>query len=144
MQRGVGEHRVELGDEVERVTVDLADVEALHARDRQQLVAQIDAEHVGAQRLDLGGERAVAAAEIENALAGPGAEHAEYRARQFLHEAAVTGIVGRRPALDRLRRRGIDTRLASFRLPRLVIQRRLGGARAQRRAGRDDMPRRCR
>ena len=107
MERGIGEHRVELGDEIERVAVDLADVEPLHARHGEQLVAQIDAEDVRAERLDLGRERAVAAAEIEDALAGLGAKHAEYGTGKLLHEAAVLGVVGRRPALHRLRRRGI-------------------------------------
>ncbi len=49
----------------------LRTAEPLHLGSRQQLVAQIDAEHVGAGRLDLGGQRAVAAAEIEDALARP-------------------------------------------------------------------------
>ena len=46
MERGIGEHRVELGDEIERVAVDLADIEPLHARHGEQLVAQIDAEDI--------------------------------------------------------------------------------------------------
>ena len=56
-------------DEVESMAVELADPQAFHARHREQLVAEIDAEHVGAGGLDLGGERPVAAAEIEDALA---------------------------------------------------------------------------
>src|SRR4029078_885628 len=43
IQRGIGEERVELGDEVQRVSIHFADSEPLHARDRKQLVAQIDA-----------------------------------------------------------------------------------------------------
>ena len=118
------------------MAVDFADIESLHPRHGEQLVAQIDAEDMGAQRLDLGGQRAVAAAEIENALAGLGAEHAEYRTGKLLHEAAVLGIVGGRPALHRLGRRACLRPCASLGLPRLVIQRRLHGARAKRRAGR--------
>ena len=137
MQRRIGEHRVELGDEIEGMAVDLADSEALHPRDGEQLVAEIDAEHIGARCLDLGGQRAIAAAKIENPFARLGAEHAEHRSGQLLHEAAVPRIVGGGPALHGLRRRGVEKRVpASFRLPRLVIQRRLRGARAQRRAGR--------
>lgn len=48
LQRRVGEDRVEFGDEVEGVTVDFADVEPLHPRHGEQLVAQIDTENVGA------------------------------------------------------------------------------------------------
>jgi hypothetical protein len=97
--------RIELGDEVQSMTVKLADGEPLHLGSRQQFLAQIDAEHVGAGRLDLGGQRAVAAAEVEDTLARPWRQHGEDGTGHLLHEAAVACIVGRRPALDGLRRR---------------------------------------
>ena len=84
MQRGIGEHGVELGREVERVSVELADRKTLHARDSKQLIAQIDAKYTGSRRLDLGGERAVPAAEIEDALARTWAKHGEDRACQVV------------------------------------------------------------
>ncbi len=111
MQRRIGEYRVELGDEIERMAVHFADIEALHPRDGQQLIAEIDAENIGAGCLDLGGQRAVAAAKIENPFARLGAEHAEHRSGQLLHEAAVPRIVGGRPALHGLRRRGVEKRV---------------------------------
>src|SRR5262249_19141248 len=75
VQGGIGEHSVELGDEVQRMAVHFADGEPLHARNREQLVAQIDAKHIGAGRLDLFRQRAVAAAKIENSLASLRREH---------------------------------------------------------------------
>jgi len=44
------------------MAVHLPDVEPLHARHGEQLVAQIDAKDVGARSLDLCRQRAVAAA----------------------------------------------------------------------------------
>ena len=90
------------------MAVELADLEALHARHGEQLVAEIDAEHVGAGGLDLGGERAVAAAEIENALARSWRRAWRTRPGQLLHETAVARIVGGRPALHGLGRRGVE------------------------------------
>src|SRR3990172_1241290 len=95
------------------MAVDLADVEALHPRDGEQLVTQVDAENVGAGRFDLRRERAVAAAKIEDALAGLGAKHAEHSPGKLLHEAAVLRVVRSRPALNRLGRRGVQQRLSS-------------------------------
>ena len=108
MERRVGEHRVELGDKIQRVTVKLADRKPLHAGDGQQLLAQIDAEDIGANRPDLRRQCAVAAAQIEDAFAGLRGEHAEDGAGELVHEAAVLGVVGRRPALHRLGRHGIE------------------------------------
>jgi hypothetical protein len=107
MQRRVGEHRVELLHEVERVAVGLADVEAFHACHGKQLVREIDAEHVGSRGLDLRGQRSITAAKVENALAGLRREHGEDGARQILHEAPVLRIVGGRPALNGNGRRGV-------------------------------------
>jgi len=102
VQGGIGEHSVELRDEVQRVPVHFADGEPLHARNCEQLVAQIDAKHIGAGRLDLFRQRAVAAAKIENALAWLRHEHGEYGARHLLNEAPVLCIIRCRPALNGL------------------------------------------
>jgi len=112
MQRGIGEHRIELGDEIQGMAVDFADSEAFHPRHREQLIAQVDAENVGAGGLDFGSEHAVAAAKIEDALAGLGTKHPEHGARQLLHEAAVPRIVGRRPTLNGLRQRCVEKPLS--------------------------------
>src|SRR4029079_9361816 len=79
MQRRIGEYRVELGYEIERMAVHFADSEALHPRDGQQLIAEINAESIAAGYLDRGDQRAVAAAKIENPFARLGAEHAKHR-----------------------------------------------------------------
>ena len=110
VERGVGKDRVELGHEIQGVAVDLADIEPLHARHGQEFVAQIDADDIGAESLDLCRQRTVAAAEIEDPLPGLGAEQTEYRAGELLHEAAILGVVGRRPALHRRGQRGIARR----------------------------------
>jgi hypothetical protein len=62
MQGHVGEHCIEFRDEVERMAIELADPQALHARYRQELVAQIDSEDVSAGGFDLCGEHAIASA----------------------------------------------------------------------------------
>jgi hypothetical protein len=110
MECGVGEHCVELGHKVERMAVKLAHREPLHARDSEQLLAQIDAEDVGAERPDFRRERAVAAAKIEDALSGLRREHVEDGAGKLLYEAPVLGVIRRRPALHRLRRFGVERR----------------------------------
>jgi hypothetical protein len=92
MECGVGEHCVELGDKVERMAVKLAHREPLHARDSEQLLAQIDAEDVGAERPDFRRERAVAAAKIEDALGRLRREHGEDGACELLNEAPVSRI----------------------------------------------------
>jgi hypothetical protein len=93
MQRCIGEHRIKFRDEVERMSVNLADSEPLHARNREQLVAQIDAKDVGAGSLDLRRQRAIAAAEIQDALARPWRKHGEYGASKLLNEAPVPRVV---------------------------------------------------
>ena len=90
------------------MAVELADAQAFHARHREQLVAEIDAEHVGARGLDLGGERPVAATKIEDALAGSRLEHGEDGAGKLLHETPVPRIIGRRPTLHGLGRGGVE------------------------------------
>src|SRR5262245_52071469 len=89
VERGVGEHCIELGDKVERMPVNLAHGEPLHARDSEQFLAQIDAKNIGAERPDLRRERAVATAEIEDALSGLRLKHTEDSAGKLLHEATV-------------------------------------------------------
>src|SRR4029079_8725783 len=89
------------------MAVELADPQALHARHREQLVAEIDAEHVCARSLDLGAERPIAATEIEDALAWSRLEHGEDGAGKLLHETSVPSIIRRRPALHWLRRGGV-------------------------------------
>jgi hypothetical protein len=101
MQRGVGEHGVEGAVIGQRVPVRALDSEAARARRSQEVFAQIDAQHVGGGGRDLGGEHAMAAAEIENALAFPRVEHGEHVAGEIGDETPIAGIVVGGPALHR-------------------------------------------
>ena len=64
----------------------------------------IHSEDTPASRRDRGGQRPVAATEIEDVIVGSGGEHLDQRSRQIGHEAAVLGVAGGIPAL---RLRGI-------------------------------------
>ena len=71
---------------------------------RHLLRTGIDTEDMPAARRDRGGQRPVAAAEIENIVVGSGCEHLDQRSGQIGHEAAVLGVADGIPSL---RLRGI-------------------------------------
>jgi hypothetical protein len=71
VERSVGEDCIELIGEGKRMAVDLLHLEALGGGGGKQLLAQIDPQHIGAIGGDRFRQHAVAAAEVENALALP-------------------------------------------------------------------------
>ena len=70
VQSGVGEDGVELTIKGELMAIGFLDAKSARRGDRQQIVAEVGAEHIGAGGRDLRRQSSVAAAEIENAFAG--------------------------------------------------------------------------
>ena len=108
VQRGIGEHRIELVLERKGVAVDPLHRESTGGGGFEQLLGEIGAKDLGPGSGDRLGQHAVAAAKIENALAPPWREHVEHGLGQVGDEASVAGIAVRRPALDRLWRGALD------------------------------------
>jgi hypothetical protein len=109
VQRRVGEHRVELVRERQRLAVQHLHRDAARTRRLRQLLAGIGAEHRGAGLDELLGQGAVAATQVEDALAAPGREPFDHRCAEVGHEPAVVRIslrvpllAGRRPLVDRV------------------------------------------
>jgi hypothetical protein len=91
------------------MAVDLLHLEALGGSSFKQLLAQIGAKHVGAARCDLLRQHAIAAAEVEDALALPRREQIEHRAGKIGDETPFHGVIVGLPALHRLRRRHLHS-----------------------------------
>ena len=101
MQGGVGESRVERFRELEVGGVDQADVETLGLGRGHHRQAIVDPDHVRAALLDLERQRAVAATDVEDMLAGLRIEQLKRCLPQRGHEAAVAGIICRIPSRGR-------------------------------------------
>ena len=110
VQRRVGEDGVELTPEGKRMTIHPEHRKSARTRRGEQLFAEIDAEHISAGRRDLGGEHAMAAAEIEDALAFCGREHGEDGTGKVGDKTAVRRIVVGRPALHGFGGKGFQRR----------------------------------
>jgi hypothetical protein len=108
VQRRVGEDRVELGFERKGMAVDPLHLEALAGGDGKQLLAQIGPKHIGAVGGDRFSQHAVAATEVENALAVARREEIDHGTGKLRDEAPLHGIVVGLPALDRFWRGHCD------------------------------------
>ena len=104
MQRCIGEDRVELAFEGQRVTVDSLHLEPLGGSRSQKLLAQIGAKDVGAGSRNQFGQLATAAAKVENPLAPLWRKQIDHRTGKIGDEPPFLGVVIRLPALHRLRR----------------------------------------
>src|SRR6185312_5774267 len=100
MERGIAEDRIELACEGEPHAVDDPRIEPLGLGRRHLLGALIDADRL-AERRELGRQRAIAAAEIENPLARPRREPLEHALPQSRHEARIAAIALWVPMLRR-------------------------------------------
>jgi hypothetical protein len=101
VQRGVREHRVELALEGEALARHDPRVEPLRLGRGDHVGRGIDRDDCGAGGGELRGQHAVAAAEIENALAGLGREQLDDRRAKGRHKMRGLGITLRRPMLLR-------------------------------------------
>jgi len=104
VQRCIGEDRVELAFEGQRVTVDSLHLEPLGGSRSQKLLAQIGAKDVGAGSRNQFGQLATAAAKVENPLAPLWRKQIDHRTGKIGDEPPFLGVVIRLPALHRLRR----------------------------------------
>ena len=92
--------------ERQRLRVELARVETARDGGGHELGRRIGADHDGARLHELLGERAVAAADVEDALARPRRQQVEHRLAEVRHEARVGRVVGGVPRLAAQRLRG--------------------------------------
>jgi hypothetical protein len=99
VEHRVGEHRVELALERQRLRVDLARVDAAGRGRGHEVGRRIHADHRGASLHEPFRERAVAAADVEDALTRARREQVEHRLPEIRHEPRVGGVVGRVPRL---------------------------------------------
>ena len=96
---GVAEDGVELGVEAEALAVGDARVEAEASRGFDLRRARIDADDVASHRGELDRERAVAASEVEDSLAGLRREQLDHRRAEVGDEAGVACVRVGVPAL---------------------------------------------
>src|ERR1700691_3404398 len=96
---GVAEDGVELGGEIEPLATGDAGVETEPATGFDLGRARIDADHRASQLGQLQRERAVAASEVEDALAGARREQLDYRRTEVGDEAGVARVCVGVPAL---------------------------------------------
>ena len=101
MQGRIAERRIERFDEFEFGGVHQPRVEPLGPRRADHAQAIVDPDDIGAGLLDLEGQRAVAAADIEDMLARLRVEQVERRLPQRRHEPADASIIGRVPLRGR-------------------------------------------
>ena len=99
VQGGVREDGVELAREGQLLAARDAAIEAARARARDLLGARVDADDLAAEGDELLGERAVAAAEVEDALAGARRQQLDDRHAEVAHEAGVLLVALGTPAL---------------------------------------------
>jgi hypothetical protein len=99
VQRRVAEYGVEFVVEIESFTVHYAGVQAKFLGGGDLLSAGIDTDDTAAQRRELGSEHAVAAPEIQDALAGARGEQINYRRAKVGNKAGVAGVAVRIPSL---------------------------------------------
>jgi hypothetical protein len=99
VQRRVGEHRVELALESEALTRHDPRVEALRLGGGDHVGRSVDRDDDSPAGGDLRGQHAVAAAEIEDALARLGVEQLDHRRAESWHEMRGRGVTLRRPML---------------------------------------------
>ena len=99
VERGVAEHRVELGVEGEPLPITHPGVETALARRSHLRCAAVDADDAAAARDELLGERPVAAAEVEDAFARYRRQELEHRRAQLRHEAGGARVAFRIPVL---------------------------------------------
>ena len=101
VQRRVGKSRVELGEELHVLGREQQRIDALGARRGDHLGRIVDAEHGRAALDDLLGQRPLAAADVEDALARLRIEQVERRPAELGDEAADARIIGRVPLAGR-------------------------------------------
>ena len=99
MQGGVGEHGVEFALEGELLGVHDMGVEAARARRRHHVGPAVHRHHVRAGRHQLLGQRAVAAADVEDMLARLGSQKIDQGFAEIGHETGVAGVAVGVPVL---------------------------------------------
>jgi hypothetical protein len=113
VERRVGEHGVERVHERQRLARHDARVEAAGTGRLDHARARIDADHQGTPGPDLLRQHAVAAPQVEHALAGLRIEELQHRSTQRRHEPRVPRVALRIPALLRAAHRPfLRTRLS--------------------------------
>jgi hypothetical protein len=108
MQRGVAKHRVELAGEGKPLAVNDPRVESARAGRLDEVRARIDADDRAAQGNELFRERAVAAAEIEDAFARLWRKQRNDRRAEIGDEPGVASVALRVPRLLGVRNLGFS------------------------------------
>src|SRR5580700_10411742 len=99
VQRRVAEDGVEFAVEIERFTVHYAGVQTEFSRGVNLRCTGIDTDDVASHRGELRGEHAVAAAEVQDALASARREQFNHRRAEVGDETGVAGVAFRIPGL---------------------------------------------
>jgi hypothetical protein len=102
VNRGVAEHGVELGVEVEEIPVADARIEADAACSFDLRGTRVDADYVSSERDEFRGQRTVAASEVEDSLAWLRREQFDHRRAEIGDEARVARVTVRVPGLFRV------------------------------------------
>ena len=101
MQRGVGESRVELGEELHVLRRKQQRIDAFRPRRRDHLGRIVDAKHGSAALRDPPRQSPLAATDVEDPLAGLGIEQIQRRAAELRDERAHARIIPRVPFAGR-------------------------------------------
>jgi hypothetical protein len=99
VQDSIGEDRIEFVLKHERTGVRYSGIEAALTGGSDHVWRIVDANHSRPQGDQFFREYAVAAAQIEDALAGLGAEQVQHGLTERRHEVSIVGIAGRTPLL---------------------------------------------
>jgi hypothetical protein len=103
MEGGVGEDRVECAVERQLLAIHPPRFDAARSRGREQRFADVDPENADAPPLELLRHHAVAAAKVENALAGLRLKPFQHRSSEIGYEPRVLFIILGVPDLARPR-----------------------------------------
>jgi hypothetical protein len=99
VQRRVAEYGVEFTVEIESFTVHYAGVQAEFSRGLDLRCTGIDSDYVASHRGELRGKHTVAAAKVQDALAGARCEQLDHGRAEFGDEAGIASIACRIPGL---------------------------------------------